>query len=119
MKLELNDNTSLMQIQEKFNKAFQYLWINFYYTNFNNTSNAASEKISEDIKLKSLIYNTGAKVINLDKNTSIYQLENDFWKILGLKVKVFRKSGNVWVETIFTGNWSLERQNAEENQIII
>lgn len=119
MKLEINDNTSLMQVQEQFNKAYQYLWINFYYTSFYTTSDTALEKINKNVKIKNIANVTGTTVINIDKNVSIHQLEEDFFNILGLKAKICRKSGNVWVETTFTGNWSLERQNAEENQIII
>src|SRR5687768_2057291 len=110
MKLEINDNTSLMQVQEQFNKAYQYLQIDFYYTSFYTTSDTSPEKINKKVKIKNISNVTKTSIINIDKNVSIHQLEEDFFKIFGLKVKIYRKSGNVWVETTFTGNWSLERQ---------
>jgi hypothetical protein len=33
--------------------------------------------------------------------------------VYGLSVQVFRKSGNVWLETSATDNWTLRQQNNE------
>jgi hypothetical protein len=43
--------------------------------------------------------------------------EKDFEKILGLSAHIFRKSGNVWVETTLNNDWPLEEQNEEGKQI--
>lgn len=34
-----------------------------------------------------------------------------FWENLGLQVVIFRRVANSWLETSFTGSWTLEYQN--------
>jgi len=43
-------------------------------------------------------------------------LEDQFENI-GLIAEVFRRSGNVWIETILTNNWTLGQQNPEGGEI--
>ncbi|MFZ9982087.1 MAG: hypothetical protein ACO3FI_08660 [Cyclobacteriaceae bacterium] len=40
-------------------------------------------------------------------------MKEEFKSATGLLVKIFRKSGNVWIETSLTDDWTLERQNEE------
>lgn len=44
---------------------------------------------------------------------TVSELEQHFADVYGLSVQVFRKSGEVWLETTTTDNWSLEKQNQE------
>ena len=41
----------------------------------------------------------------------VAELENDFSGQFGLQVQVFRKSGEVWLQTTKTDNWTLIEQN--------
>jgi len=43
-------------------------------------------------------------------------VEKDF-ESLGLFAEVFRKSGNVWIETSLTNDWTLQQQNLEGEEI--
>jgi succinate dehydrogenase/fumarate reductase flavoprotein subunit len=49
------------------------------------------------------------------KNASatVYELEQSFRDIYGLGIKVFRKSGATWLETMNNEDLTLEIQNAE------
>ncbi len=38
-------------------------------------------------------------------------LENVFYETYGLKVQVFRLSGNIWLQTTSTDEWTLHEQN--------
>jgi hypothetical protein len=42
---------------------------------------------------------------------SVTELEEAFRVQCGLAVQVFRRSGNVWLETTVTDNWTLQEQN--------
>ncbi|MNF16790.1 hypothetical protein D3C80_2199700 [compost metagenome] len=44
-------------------------------------------------------------------------VEKDFWEKLGLSAQIFRKSGNLWIETSLTDDWTLARQNDEGFQL--
>jgi uncharacterized protein (DUF1697 family) len=45
--------------------------------------------------------------------TTVADLENTFFRDFGLSAQVFRRSGNVWLETSATDSWSLMQQNSE------
>jgi tyrosyl-tRNA synthetase len=51
--------------------------------------------------------------IKIDELMKVAELEGVFAKNFGLSVQVFRKSGNLWLQTTTTDNWTL----AEQNQI--
>jgi hypothetical protein len=42
---------------------------------------------------------------------TVGELEQSFRDIYGLATQVFRKSGNNWIETTETVDWTLEKQN--------
>jgi hypothetical protein len=52
------------------------------------------------------------KVIEINDQMTISQLESIMGQI-GLFVQVLRKSGRVWIETSYTDDWSLQKQNEE------
>ena len=47
----------------------------------------------------------------------IKNLEKQFSDNLKLSVQIFRKSGRTWLETTFTDNWSLKKQNQEGKEL--
>ena len=59
---------------------------------------------------------SGSALIDIDKNITVAHLENDF-ALLGLKAEIFRRCGNVWVETSLTESWTLHQQNLEGEEI--
>ena len=119
MDLEINDKTSLKDIQEAFNRIYPYLWIDFFYKAVNGSDHTRPEKIKPETAIKNISALNGNGLINIDGKKSVAELENEFCKTLGLKVKVMRKSGNVWVGTPYTTNWTLNNQNSEGEQIIM
>jgi hypothetical protein len=50
---------------------------------------------------------------------SVKQLEKNFSEKCLLNVQVQRRSGNVWLETTITDNWSLEHQNDHGREITL
>ncbi|HVX27352.1 MAG TPA: hypothetical protein VHB70_13470, partial [Parafilimonas sp.] len=55
-------------------------------------------------------------VIDISNEVTVAELENQFGDI-GLIAEVFRKSGNVWIESSLTDNWTLQQQNNEAEEI--
>ena len=49
--------------------------------------------------------------------TTVHDLETGFRERFGLSVHVFRKSGNLWIETTMTENWTLKQQNEHGMEI--
>ena len=44
---------------------------------------------------------------------TVTDLEQNFSDVYGLSIQVFRKSGDVWLETTITDGWTLEKQNEQ------
>jgi hypothetical protein len=51
--------------------------------------------------------------MNITPAMTVTELEQEFEKIYGLHIQVFRKSGQVWLETSVTDGWTLDMQNKQ------
>ncbi len=58
-----------------------------------------------------------ADTVDIDPARRVEEVEDDFFKKLGVMVRIFRKAGNMWIETTLTDSWSLRRQNHEGEQM--
>ncbi len=114
MKIRISNERPLSGLQADFNALFPFLKVEFFKT---------PHKIGESSS-KSLIYNNNRYVRDCRvKNTegdllvnelmTVNELEEQFLNNFGLSVQVFRKSGNVWLETSATDSWTLRQQNDE------
>jgi hypothetical protein len=54
-----------------------------------------------------------AATISMGNHQTVASLEQEFLEKAGLKVKVYRRFCNVWIETTLTNDWTLEQQNTE------
>jgi len=50
---------------------------------------------------------------------SVLELENALIDEFGLSAQVYRKSGNIWLETTMTDNWTLKQQNDHGRELTI
>ena len=112
MKITINDKRKIFAIQEEFNNAFPFLRIEFF-SKPHKPGGGSSKKL---IKHSSVtlgecrtIHNTGS--ISITEEMTVTELEQRFSDVYGLGVQVFRKSGNVWLETTVTDGWTLKEQN--------
>lgn len=116
MKLEINDNITVSDLQIQFTNLFPYLKIMLFKSS--HELNEGSEKkflINNNVKLKKLKHVNGN--ISFDENTTVGELEEMFKKNLGLNLQVFRRSGRSWIETTVTDNWTLKKQNEQGQEI--
>ena len=113
MELIFNKSSLAKEIGQSFNRVYPYLKIEIFNQapKENSSGNLKSEfnlnALSRVLKLNK------AGEINIDHNRTVAQLEKDFKDKYNLFVQVFRKSGNLWIETTLTEDWTLERQNKE------
>ena len=107
MVLHITLNRILLEVEEDFNRAYSFLRIAFYR---NSEPGFAKRHVNNSAILKAAgLKQEGALEIN-DLMT-VGQLENIFREKFGLYVQVSRKSGNIWLETTMTDNWTLKQQN--------
>ena len=114
MRLTIGSDTRLSSLQSDFNNYFPYLKIEFF---------KIPHRIGEALA-KNLIYDKNKLVrdcrlmkkegdLEFKDSMTVADFEEKFQKEFGLSVQVFRRSGNVWLETSATDSWTLEQQNGE------
>jgi hypothetical protein len=72
-----------------------------------------AEKIHPDELVKRAGKLNGMPYLNVNTQRTVAELKKDLKDLFGLTAEVYRKSGNVWIETSLTDNWTLEQQNNE------
>ena len=117
MKIKINKDTTVQAIQKQFNVYYPYLKIEFYKDVPKNKPILKAEILVMMESLKRIDSFYEGKIIDVDKKRTVHEVSQDFEQMFGLTAHVFRKSGNVWVETSLTEDWTLEDQNKEGEQI--
>lgn len=113
-RMVINEDLSLSAIKAEFNSFFPFLKIEFF---------KAPHKIGEG-SAKTLLYSDTRSIkdcrirqvngnYDFSDDLPVSAFEERFLHEFGLSVQVFRKSGNVWLETSATDAWSLKQQNQE------
>ena len=102
--------------QVQFNKRYPFLELKFFKKHSTGRSFLTSEYPSEEY-LEDIPGFVGSAVINISSDRTVKELEQEFKDQVGLTAQIFRRAGNVWIETTVTNNWTLEKQNNEGEQI--
>ncbi len=108
----ITDSKTIREVQKEFNKKFPFLMLEFY-----KEAHTAKEGSPDSIKWGSeesigsirKIHNTGDLSIGDDQKIS--ELESNLLEQYGLSAQVFYKSGNLWLQTTATDEWTLKQQN--------
>lgn len=118
MELVINKDKTVLQLQRDFSTAFPYLKLEFFDAPYkSNVALPRDKVIKHDRKLADIkrIHTEGA--ITLNPAEKVGDFEGKLWQLFGLSAQVFRKSGNLWIETSLTDSWTLERQNQEGKEM--
>lgn len=101
-------------IQSEFNTLFPFLKIEFFREPcIKGKGNTKDKMISSNEMLSRLQNKKQFGKIAFTKKTIVSELEENFLNTFGICMQVFRKSGNIWLETTSTDDWTLEQQNEE------
>lgn len=120
MQLTIRPNRLISDIQQEFNAMFPFLKIEF----FRNKSNRKMEFSSGNIiRHNQKVAEGQAEVtdgaITIEPEMTVKQLEKEFNNEFSLAVQVFRRSGNVWLETTMTDEWTLKHQNEHGRELSV
>ena len=108
----INDQKKIREIQKEFNQKFPFLKIEFYTQEHGDHEGSASKyEIDENLTIDDARTKKNEGELSINANQKVSTLEKNFHDIYGLNVQVFRKSGDVWLQTIHTDDWTLHKQN--------
>jgi hypothetical protein len=119
MQLLINGERLVRDVQQDFSRVYPYLKIEFFRKNGLHKDQALKQnQIRHDQQLRlanGRDIHKGDLVI--EDMMSVADLEKAFMNKFGLLTQVFRRSGNIWLETSITDGWSLRQQNALGREI--
>ena len=116
MKQEIRDDQTIAEVEEIFHHLFPFLKIYFFERN---THGLIKNKFSKPIlNRKKLLGEFRLDKIDggdlrIAKNIRVKEFEQYIDSTYCLHAQVFRLSGNVWLATTITNNWTLEEQNRQ------
>ena len=113
MQLFLSTESTIREINKEFQKRFPFLKLEFYkQPSKTEQYRYWKEKFSGQVTLKE----TGSKlipaIIKISPGDTVNELEKRLQNNYGLIAQVFRKSGDVWLETVQANDLTLERLNS-------
>jgi hypothetical protein len=117
MNLYIDDRSQVRSIQKQFNAYYPFLKLEFFKNHTNEKNFSKAETFTSDEFIKNLFTKNKEGIINISEKRIVAEVENDFKNKFGLLAQIFRLSGNVWIETSLTDDWTLEKQNKEGEQI--
>ena len=112
MNLGITQETRIVDLQKGFNTFYPYLKLEFYKRpSRQNKILQKAEKINPHEQIQRITRPLKPGIVPVEPKITVSQVVEEFWKSFGLATLVFRKSGNLWIETSLTDSWSLEKQN--------
>ena len=116
MNILLDKWRKVEDVQAEFNGAYPYLKLCF--VNKGQSQNAlAKAAVGASLTFGDLNANIIPYKMEVSDQMAVNELEKIMSAYINIPVKILRKSGNVWLETSITGNWSLAQQNEHAREI--
>ncbi len=119
MKLSITKDLLIKEVQDEFNKIYPFLKIDFFAKTGGYRRHlagdqrfASRQKISEAGKTS-----LPEGEIELSDQMTVHELEKKLQDQFSLYAQVFRKGGNIWMETTMTDSWTLKDQNEHGREI--
>ena len=118
IKMKITKKRSVKDLKIEFRNMFPKLKIEFYTRKHDHFEGSKEkELIGDDILLGDLNPELEDGTFEIKENMLVDEFETQIDDKFGLHTQVFRKSGNQWLQTSITDNWSLEKQERKAEQI--
>jgi hypothetical protein len=112
MTINISEKLQLNDVQKEFNAFFPYLKIEFFKKSHGiDKPSPAQKMLTHSLAINEARTSKEEGYLELWPEMTVAELEQSFWTKYGLSVQVFRKSGNLWLETTMTDKWTLSQQN--------
>jgi hypothetical protein len=114
MEIYISEDATIASIQCRFREAYPFLKLECYQQpHETGEGSPPEEKFTPETPIEDIRMMHTFGWIDIGKHRTATELERDFKHIFGLSVQVLRKSGDLWLETTKTDNWTLEQLNEE------
>jgi hypothetical protein len=117
MQLVIDGDKSLQEVQHAFNLSYPYLKLEFFRPATGKHAPATANMLKHTIKIRDARRLQRNGIIEVYDSMKVSELEHTLQQSYGLSAQLFRKSGNVWLETTMSDNWTLQQQNRLGSEI--
>lgn len=115
--LHISPGRFIHELRSDFNEAFPFLNLEFLCTKRVLPKKSREELHPHQKKIGDCQNNVTDGVLEIDSQMRVCDLEKKLEDQYNLPVQVFRRSGNVWIQTTITDNWTLQQQNEHGREI--
>lgn len=117
MTFKITEEYTIREVQQEFQKHFPYLKIEFYkHLTPLKEGSTTREYYDNSLKLGELTGENKKGTIQINEQMKVSELEQLFYSLFGVTAQVYRRSGNIWLQTTTTDNWTLAEQNNHARQ---
>lgn len=118
MELIIRPESRISDLQTGFTAIYPYLKVEFFRLIITTEKFAPRrQRVEGFVPVKKFCILLEPNQFPLDKTRTISDVEDNFRQVLGLATEIYRKSGQQWIETSLTEDWTLEHQNLEGEQM--
>ena len=112
MQIYISEDAIIANIQREFQAAYPYLKLEFYeQPHLAGQASPATGRIAPETSIDDIRMIHSFGWIDISDNRTAVEVEYDFRHMMGLNAQVLHKSGNLWLETTSTDDWTLARLN--------
>lgn len=110
--MKLSKTKKIYEIQNEFQKVFPNLKIEFYNEPHDPGKGSTPRvHLPSEYELGTIGFKGNEEELTLHENMAVQEFESKLSDEFSLFVQVFRKSGNLWMQTTATDSWTLSEQN--------
>lgn len=108
----IRDEKTLQETQNDFMALFPFLKIEFYSARHKaGEGSPVDDQLDLTMRIGDARRKKAEGEFRISPEMSAAELERLFSEKFGLNVQVFRRSGDIWLQTTTTDSWPLEEQN--------
>jgi glycerol-3-phosphate O-acyltransferase len=112
MKLQIDTETKIRDVQRKFTEVYPFLKVEFYKKPYSEKKvSAIKDRISPDEIISEQAKFFKAESVDINRHRTVAALEKECYEKFGIAMQVSRKTGNIWIETSKTDDRTLKEQN--------
>ena len=115
--LYINPNRYIFELRNEFNHVFPFLNLEFVCTIRTPAKKGKEVLHPHQKKIGDCQNNVPDGILQIEDTMRVCDLEKQLEEGFNLIVRVYRKSGNIWIETTITGKWTLQQQNEHGREI--
>lgn len=107
----ITDNKTLKQLKEEFQEKFPHLNINFYKKAHEaSEGNTNEQMLDENLTIANVRTTQNEGEMSIDGHLKTSTFEQLLKEKYGINAQVFRKAGELWLQTTITDHWTLAEQ---------